>query len=222
MEKRVFLSKSFFQGSTTKSSRFRRNISMKKDLSFEKVFFFCCHFWSLSDSFVLLQSCLVRCVKPPIIVQREINGKYNLENLFSLNNFGLWAEKTWTLSKTVRSDSQNCSLHMQMKIFRFFSGSKNICLKVLGHWMEASNFRWKCFLRVVEGTVHVSSATFFGLWDEKNGSFSQKVLFRVQPTRVRASREAFQWKKISLSKKFSFFVIIFGVSVTSLSFCKIV
>ena len=64
-------------------------------------------------------------------------------------------------------------------------------------------------------------STFFGLWDEKNGSFSQKVFFMVQPTKISASRELFRWKKISLSKMISFSVIIFGVSVISLSFCKV-
>ena len=82
--------------------------------------FFCYHFWSLSDFFVFLHNCLVRCTKPQIIVQREINGKINLEKLFSLNNFGIWAEKTWTFSKTVRHDFQNRSLPVQMTIFRIF------------------------------------------------------------------------------------------------------
>ena len=81
-KKWVFQSRSFFQGSTNKNSRFQRNISMKKDFSFENVFFFCYHLWSLSDFFVLLQNCLVRCAKPPIIVQRAIIGKINLEKLF--------------------------------------------------------------------------------------------------------------------------------------------
>ena len=166
-KKWVFQSKSFFQGSTNKSSRFQRSISMKKDFSFEKVFFFCYHFWSFSDFFVFLQNCLVRYVKPPIFLQREINGKYNLEKLFSLNNFGLWAEKTWTFSRLVRLDSQNRSLHVQMNIFRNFSGSKNICMKVFGHWTETSDFRRKCFVRVVKGAFQVSSAT---LWERGDKS----------------------------------------------------
>ena len=64
-------------------------------------------------------------------------------------------------------------------------------------------------------------STFFGVWDEKSGSLSQKIFFRVQPTKIRASREKFCWKKISLSKKFSFSVIIFGVSVISFLFAKL-
>ena len=46
------------------------------------------------------------------------SGEINLEKLFSLNNFGLWAEKTWTFSKTVRHGTQNPSLHVQMNIFK--------------------------------------------------------------------------------------------------------
>ena len=56
----------------------------------------------------------------------------------------------------------------------------------------------------------------------KNGSFSQRVFSRVQTTKIRASREIFRWKTISLSEKFSFSVIIYGVWVISLSFCKVV
>ena len=130
----------------------------------KKSSFFCYQFWSLSDFFVFLQNCLVRYVKPPIIVQREINGKYNLEKLFALNNFVFWAEKkTWTFSKTVGHDSQNRSLHMQMKTSRNFSGSKNICIKVFGHWTEASDFLRNVLLRVAKVAFQVSSAT---LWEK--------------------------------------------------------
>ena len=66
--------KSFFLVSTNKGSRFQRKIMMKKDFSFEKVFFFCYHFWSFSKFFVFLQSCLVvRCVKLAINVRKEKN-----------------------------------------------------------------------------------------------------------------------------------------------------
>ena len=144
-KKWVFQSKSFFQGSTNKSSRFQRSISMKKDFSFEKVFFFCYHFWSFSDFFVFLQNCLVRYVKPPIFLQREINGKYNLEKLFPLNNFAFWAEKNLDFQQNRRQESRNRSLQVQKNIFRKFSESKNICMKVFGHWMESSDFPVKMF-----------------------------------------------------------------------------
>ena len=65
----------------------------EKGLVFRESFFFCYHFWSLSDFFVFLQNCLVRCAKPPIIVHRKINGKIYLEILFSSNNFGIEQKK---------------------------------------------------------------------------------------------------------------------------------
>ena len=123
---------------------------------FRESFFY--RFWSLSNFFVFLQNCSVRCAKPPINVQSDIKVKINLEKLFSLNNFGLWAEKTWTFSKTVWHDSQIRSLPVQMTVFRNLSGSKNNCKKFFSHWTETSDFRRKCFPRVVKGTVHVSNA----------------------------------------------------------------
>ena len=57
MKKMGLLFKSFFRGSTNKDSRFQRKILLKKDFCFEKVFFFCYHFWSFSNFFVFLQSC---------------------------------------------------------------------------------------------------------------------------------------------------------------------
>ena len=50
-KKWVSQSKIFFQVSTNKDSRFQRKILLKKDISFEKVFFFCYHFWSFSNFF---------------------------------------------------------------------------------------------------------------------------------------------------------------------------
>ena len=156
---RAFGQKIFFRVFTT-GIRASSGKFWGKRISLSRMFF-CYHFWSLSDFLVFLQNCLVRCAKPPITVQSEINGKINLEKLFSLNNFGLWAEKTWTFSKTVRHDSRNRSLHVQMIIFINFSGSKSICRKIFGHRTETSDFQRKGFLRLVKGTFQVSSAT---LW----------------------------------------------------------
>ena len=50
------------------------------------------------------------------------------------------------------------------------------------------------------------ASTFFGLWEENMGSLSQRVFFRVQPTKIRASTGIFRWQKISLSKKIFFLV----------------
>ena len=159
----AFSQKIFFRVFTTGIRASSGMFWGKKDFSFKNVFF-CYHFWSLSDFFVFLQNGLVRCAKPPIIVQRETNGKINLEKLFSLNNFGLWAGKTWTFSKTVTHGSQNRSLHVQMIIFGKFSGSKSIRMKVFGHWTETSDFQRKGFLRVFKGAFQVSSAT---LWEKR-------------------------------------------------------
>ena len=165
VKNRAFSQKVFFRVFTT-GIRASRGMFGGKRISLSRIFF-CYHFWSLSDFFVFLQNCLVRCAKPPIIVQREINGKINLEKLFFLNNFGLWAGKTWTFSKTVRLDSQNRSLHVQMIIFRKFSGSKNNCMEVFGHWTETSDFQRKGFLRVFKGAFQVSTAT---LWEKDDKS----------------------------------------------------
>ena len=50
-------------------------------------------------------------------------------------------------------------------------------------------------------------STFSGVWDEKSGSFSQKVFFRVQPTKFRASRAIF-WGKSFLFPKCFFLLSI--------------
>ena len=89
---RAFSQKLFFRVFTT-GNRASREMFRGKRISLSRKIFFCCHFWSLSDFFVVLQNCLVTCAKPPIIVQREINGKINLENLFSLNNSGIEQKK---------------------------------------------------------------------------------------------------------------------------------
>ena len=253
-------------------------------------------------------------------------GEINFETLFSLNNFGLWAEKPWTSSKTVRHDTQNRSLHVQMNILKkkipeakiivwkcsvierkhrfsgenVFSGLskahfkcpvqhfkkklikvnfafcglfRTVCVffwserkvsqgfqnhklseqmkkldriiltqmlseNTFGFWAEklgvlAKNYRHccqNCNLRTFKifwgKTVFFLKlnmiANFFGLRDEKNRVFSQKIFFRVSATGIRASREMVWGKMISLSKKFCFSFIIFGVWVISLYFCKVV
>ena len=58
-----------------------------------------------------------------------------------------------------------------MTVFRNLSGSKIFCKKIFGPWTEKSDYRRKCFLRVVKGTVHVSNAI---LWenDDKRKFYS--------------------------------------------------
>ena len=167
-EKKGILVKKFSSGfikteiCTSREKFWGKMISLSKKFYFSVIIF---GVWVISLSF--LQNSLVRCVKPPIIVRREKIRETNLEEMFSLNNFGLWAEKIWTFSKTLRHDSQNRSLHVQMIIFRNFSGSKTIWMEVFGHWTETSDFPRKCFLRVVKGAFQVFSAT---LWEKDDES----------------------------------------------------
>ena len=115
--KKIGLSvKKFFSGFIQQKLALSGKYFEEKWFLFRESFFY--RFWSLSNFFVFLQNCSVRCAKPPINVQSDIKVKINLEKLFSLNNFGLWAEKTCTFGKTVRHDSQNRSLHAQMNIFK--------------------------------------------------------------------------------------------------------
>ena len=126
-------------------------------------------------------------------VQMKEIGRNFLTQLLSENIFGFWAEKLGVLAKNYRHCCQNCNL-------RTF---KKLCEKRL-------------FLKLN------MIANFFGLRDEKNRAFSQKFFFRVSATGIRASREMVWGKMISLSKKYCFSFIIFGVWVISLSFCKVV
>ena len=99
MKKMGLSVKSAFQGSINKDSRFQRKILMKKDFSFEEVFFFCYHFWSFSNFFVFLQRCLAnRCVKLPVNVRKEKNWEINPENLFFFNSILESEEKKLRLS----------------------------------------------------------------------------------------------------------------------------
>ena len=113
--------------------------------------------------------------------------------MLSGNFFSFWAEKLAFLAKNYRHGCQNCNL----RTFKNFWGKTVFFLKLN------------------------KIANFFGLRDEKNRAFSKKVLFRVFTTGIRASREMFWGKMISLSEKFSFSVIIFGVWVISLPFLQI-
>ena len=162
---RAFCQKVFFRVLTLRI-RASSEIFTGKMISFSKKFFISvtiCGVWVIPLSF--LQISLTKCVKPPINVWREKNwGNYPSKYLFFFffNHFWVLSWKNLDFQQNRRQDSRNCSLQVQKNFFRKFSGSKNIAMKVFGHWMEASDFRWKCFLRVVEGTVHVSSTT---LWE---------------------------------------------------------
>ena len=81
-KKWVIQSKNFFQGPTNKNSRFQRNISIKTDFSFEKIFFSVIFF---GVSVISLSFCKV--VQSGVSNYRSTcgkkkNGEINLENLF--------------------------------------------------------------------------------------------------------------------------------------------
>ena len=61
--------------------------------------------------------------RPFTCVEKRNWEKLTLKNCYSIN-FGLWAEKTWTFSKTVMHDFQNCSPRVQGNNFGSFSEAK--------------------------------------------------------------------------------------------------
>ena len=65
---------------------------------------------------------------PFTCVEKRNWEKLTLKNCSSIN-FGLWAEKTWTFSITVKHDFQNCSLRVQGIIFRYFSEARLLIWK---------------------------------------------------------------------------------------------
>ena len=119
-------------------------------------------------------------------------------------------------------------LFQEKKKFSTFSSfwSKFFLLLAKNYRIGRQNCNLRIFSRFLRENIYFLKlnmiSTFFGFWDEKMGLSVKEFFFRVQPTKFRASREKFRWKNISLSKKFSFSVRYFGVSVISLSFCKVV
>ena len=105
--------------------------------------------------------------------------------------FQNFARSLFTISEKLQHGCQNRNL----STFRKF-------------WGKLIFFKWNMF------------ANIFGFRDVKNRAFSQKIFFRVFTTGIRASRGMFWGKKISLSKKFFFSVIFFGVWVILLSFLQ--
>ena len=83
--------------------------------------------WAISVSFCKFFS--FSCVKTPIYVCTEKKWeKLTLKNFYSIN-FGIWAEKTWTVSKTVKHGFQNRSLRVHSNNFRKFSEARIIVWK---------------------------------------------------------------------------------------------
>ena len=121
--------------------RFQRIKLGKKIFPFQKVFSsFWYQFSRLSNFFVVLQ--FFQSVESKqwfTFVEKRNWEKLTLTNCYSIN-FGLCAEKSWTFSKTLKHDSQNCSLRVQRNIFRNFP--------------ETTMFVWK--FSVFEGKDQIS------------------------------------------------------------------
>ena len=151
MKKRGFSVEKFSSGFIQQKFALPENFLRKKIFLFRETFIFLLSFLELEWFLRLFADffCQV-CQTTNQRVERKKMAKLFFEKLISLTNFWLWAEKTWTFSKTVRHDSQNRSLQEQMNNFRKFYGSKKICLKVSGHWTETSDFRRKYFLSIVK------------------------------------------------------------------------
>ena len=137
---RAFSRKVFFRVCITWYRAFR-GISWGKLISLSKKFFFLLVSFSWIEQFLCRFAVFSsRCVKKAIYVRGEKKlRKLTLKNCYSIN-FGLWAEKTWPFSKTVKHDSQNCSLRVQRNIFRNFP--------------ETTMFVWK--FSVFEGKDQIS------------------------------------------------------------------
>ena len=110
---------------------------------------------------------------------------------YYFNFFNILREVLLTLAKNYRHGCQNCNL----STFRKFWG-KLVFFKLEHFCKHLRISRWK------------------------NRAFYQKVFFRVFTTGFRASSERFWGKRISLSRKFYFSVISFGVWVIHLSFLQ--
>ena len=122
-------------------------------------------------------------------VQMKKIGRMFLTHMLSENIFSFWAEKLAFLSKNYRHGCQNCNL----RTFKNFWGKTVFFFKIEQDCKLLRTSRWK------------------------KRAFSKKIFFRFFTTGIRASREISWGKKISLSKKFCFPVIIFGVWVIYLS-----
>ena len=99
------------------------------DFYFQIFYSFWYHFWRLSNFCVVLQIFYIQlCQNTDLRAWREDAAKTTLKNCYSIV-FGLWAEKFWFFSKTVKHGFQNFSLRVQRNIFRNFSEATIIVWK---------------------------------------------------------------------------------------------
>ena len=142
--------------------RWGKVISLSKKFRFFGIIF---GGWTISLSFCkLLQSDVskhrVTCV------EKRNREKRTLKNYYSIN-FLFWVEKTSTFSKTVKHDSQNCSLRVQRKLFRNFPETTISVWKFLLFEREARISCQNVLRRVAKGAFYVSRAT---LWEKDDRS----------------------------------------------------
>ena len=144
-------------------------------------------------------ACLGLCVFSSALRGKLVRGfktttlrRIFLTHMLSENIFSFWAEKLGVLAKKYRHGCQNCNLRTSKN----FWGKTVFFFKIELDCKLLRTSRWK------------------------KRAFSQKLSFRVLTTGIRASREMSRGKMKSLSPKFYFSVIIFGVWVISLSFLQ--
>ena len=142
-----------------------------------------------------------------------------------------WQQRTniFRVDKIAKSVSRNKlmkNLFREKNYLNFFQNSERSFFaidKKLPVWL--SKLQSTYLFKVLRENIYFLKlnmiSTVFGVWDQKTGSFSQKIFFRVQPTKIRASRAIFRGKSFLFPKCF-FSVINFGVWLISLSFSKVV
>ena len=203
MKKIALLVKKFSSGFVQQECALREKSFEEKWFLFRKSFIFLLSFlefeWFLCPSCKILQSGVsnrqTTCGKKKIV-------EISLEKFCPLNDFGLWGEKIWTFCKTVRHDSQNRSLTVQMTNLSNFSGSKNNCLNVFGDWTETSDFWRKLFSGLAKPHFTCPVQNFGKKMIKVNSTFCR--LFRTLCVNFCSGRKVIQGRqnhKLSVQRK---------------------
>ena len=169
---RAFSQKVFFRVFTTEFRASREMFWGKKDLSFEKVLFFCYHFWSLSDFFVFCAKFFSQvCQTTDQRAERNKMGKLTWKTCF-FNQF-------WTLRK---------------KKLGFSAKQWGMILKIvayLGSWpiseifLEAKIFVWK-----------------FSVLERKHRNSSEKVFSGFSKAHLKCPVQHFEKRMMNVNFTF--------------------
>ena len=174
-EKKAFSQKIFFRFFTT-GIRASREMAWGKMNCLSKKFYFSVIIFGVWVIYLsLLQNFLVRCVKPPFNVRREINGEINLEKLFfqSILNFEekklVFSAKQWgMILKTV---AYLCSwpfseVFLEAKIFVWKFSVNERKHRISGGNVSTgvSNVHFKCSVQHFEKKMIKVNFTFCGLF----------------------------------------------------------